>query len=88
MISQHPPSDRTWEPIDNVFNAQALVGDFHHRYPYKPGPTLLIDWLGYPLSDRTKEPVDNVCSAQALVDNIHCRYPLAVLEEGIVASNE
>ena len=35
-------SDRTWEPVDNVCNAQALIDDFHHHYPHKPGPTLLI----------------------------------------------
>ena len=35
------PSDRTWEPVNNVSNAQALVDDFHRRYPNKPGPTLL-----------------------------------------------
>ena len=34
-------SDRTWEPIDNVCNAQALIDDFHRRYPNKPGPALL-----------------------------------------------
>ena len=35
------PSNRTWEPVDSVCNAQALIDDFHHRYPNKPGPTLL-----------------------------------------------
>ena len=34
-------SDRTWEPVDNVCNAHALIDDFHRRYPNKPGPTLL-----------------------------------------------
>jgi hypothetical protein len=27
--------------IDNVYDAQALIGDFHRRYPNKPGHTLL-----------------------------------------------
>ena len=34
----YTPSDRTWEPVDNVCNAQALIDDFHRRYPNKPGP--------------------------------------------------
>ena len=35
----YPLSDHTWEPVNNVGNAQALVDDFHRRYPSKPGPT-------------------------------------------------
>ena len=46
----YPPSDRTWEPVDNVCNAQALIDDFHQRYPNKPGPTLLTT----PSSRRSK----------------------------------
>ena len=37
----YPPSDRTWEPVNNVSNTQALVKDFHRRYPNKPAPTFL-----------------------------------------------
>ena len=38
----YTPSDHTWEPVDNVCDAPALIDDFHHRrYPNKPGPTLL-----------------------------------------------
>ena len=37
----YPPSDRTWEPVTSVGNAQALVDNFHPRYPNKPGPTFL-----------------------------------------------
>ena len=37
----YPPSDRTSEPVNNVSNAQALVKDFHRRYPHKLGPTFL-----------------------------------------------
>ena len=37
----YPQSDCTWEPVNNVSNAQALVKDFHRRYPNKPGPTFL-----------------------------------------------
>ena len=36
----YPPSDRSWEPVDNVCNAQALVDDFHHHNPNKPNPTM------------------------------------------------
>ena len=32
----HPPSDHTWEPVDSICNAQALVDDFHRHYPNKP----------------------------------------------------
>ena len=31
-------SERTWEPIENVTNARALLDDFHRQYPDKPGP--------------------------------------------------
>ena len=31
-----PISERTWEPPDNLANAQALVDDFHRAYPLKP----------------------------------------------------
>lgn len=34
----YPISDSTWEPPDNVRNAQDLVADFHRRYPNKPAP--------------------------------------------------
>ena len=51
----YPPSDRTWEPINNVSNAQALVDDFHHRYPNKSGPTLLT-----PISTRRSRRGDSV----------------------------
>ena len=51
----YPPSDRTWEPVNNVGNAQALVDDFHHRYPNGPGPTLLT-----PTSTRHSRKGDNV----------------------------
>ena len=30
--------DRTWEPVENVANARALLEDFHLQYPDKPGP--------------------------------------------------
>ena len=30
------PNNRTWEPIDNVTNAEALVDAFHRKYPDKP----------------------------------------------------
>ena len=33
----YSPSERTWEPIEHVANAQDLV-DFHRQYPDKPGP--------------------------------------------------
>jgi hypothetical protein len=36
----YTPSDRTWEPINNVCNARALIDDFHCRYPNKPRPRL------------------------------------------------
>ena len=51
----YPPSDRTWEPVNNVSNAQALVDDFHRRYPNKPGPTLLT-----PTSTRRSRRGDSV----------------------------
>ena len=34
----YTPSERTWEPIENVANARALLDDFHRQYPDKPGP--------------------------------------------------
>ena len=34
----YSPSERTWEPIENVTNARAFLEDFHRRYPEKPGP--------------------------------------------------
>ena len=34
----YSPSERTWEPIENVTNARALLEDFHRWYPDKPGP--------------------------------------------------
>ena len=32
------PSERTWEPVEHVANAQDLLADFHRHYPDKPGP--------------------------------------------------
>ena len=32
----YSPTDRTWEPLDNVTNAQTLVDAFHRQYPEKP----------------------------------------------------
>ena len=46
----YPPSDRTWEPVDNVRNAQGLIDEFYLRYPNKPSPTLLTS----PFSRRYK----------------------------------
>ena len=34
----YSPSNRTWEPVENVANAQALLEDFHRQYPDKLGP--------------------------------------------------
>ena len=34
----YSPSERTWEPVTNLANAQALLDDFHRQYPDKPGP--------------------------------------------------
>ena len=34
----YSPSGRTWEPVENVANARALLEDFHRQYPDKPGP--------------------------------------------------
>ena len=28
----YSPSERTWEPVTNLANAQALLDDFHHQY--------------------------------------------------------
>ena len=36
----YSPSECTWEPIENVTNAHALLEDFHRKYPDKPGPQL------------------------------------------------
>ena len=35
---RYSPSERTWEPIENVNNARAFLEDFHHQYPQKLGP--------------------------------------------------
>ena len=35
---EYSPIERTWEPIENVTNARALLEDFHRQYPDKPGP--------------------------------------------------
>ena len=40
----YSPSDRTWEPIENVTNARALLEDFHHRYPEKISSYHQDDW--------------------------------------------
>ena len=34
----YSPNERTWEPIENVTNARALLEDFYRQYPEKPGP--------------------------------------------------
>ena len=34
----YSPSEHTWEPVENVANARALLEDFHHQYPDKLGP--------------------------------------------------
>jgi hypothetical protein len=34
----YSPSERTWEPFENVTNARALLDEFHRRHPDKPGP--------------------------------------------------
>ena len=34
----YSPSERTWEPIENVNNARALLDDFHRQYPDKTTP--------------------------------------------------
>ena len=34
----YSPSDRTWEPAENLVNAPEKVAAFHQRYPDKPGP--------------------------------------------------
>ena len=31
-------SERTWEPVEHVVNAQDLLAYFHQQYPDKPGP--------------------------------------------------
>ena len=30
----YSPRERTWEPVENVVNARALIEDFHWQYPY------------------------------------------------------
>jgi hypothetical protein len=32
----YSPKDRTWEPAENLSNAQEIVAEFHRRYPDKP----------------------------------------------------
>jgi hypothetical protein len=32
----YSPTDRTWEPAENLSNASELVAEFHQRYPNKP----------------------------------------------------
>jgi hypothetical protein len=34
----YSPSERTWEPFENITNARALLDEFHRRHPDKPGP--------------------------------------------------
>ena len=34
----YSPNKRTWEPIENVTNARALLEDFRRQYPDKLGP--------------------------------------------------
>ena len=34
----YSPYERTWELIENVTNARALLEDFHRQYPDKTGP--------------------------------------------------
>jgi hypothetical protein len=34
----YPPSEATWEPVENLVHAQDLVNRFHQRYPNKPAP--------------------------------------------------
>ena len=34
----YSPNERTWEPIENMTNARALLQDFHRQYPDKLGP--------------------------------------------------
>ena len=34
----YSPSERTWEPIENVSNAHALLEDFHRRYLFSTIP--------------------------------------------------
>ncbi len=35
----YPPSEATWEPVENLVHAQDLVNQFHQRYPNKPAPS-------------------------------------------------
>ena len=41
----YSPSDRTWEPIENVTNARAILEDFHRQYSEKLGPQLKMTHL-------------------------------------------
>jgi hypothetical protein len=34
----YPPSEDSWEPPENLANAQNLVDEFHRAYPDKPRP--------------------------------------------------
>ncbi len=34
----YPPSEATWEPVENLVHAQDLVNRFHQWYPNKPAP--------------------------------------------------
>ena len=34
----YSPNERTWELIENVTNARALLEVSHRKYPDKPGP--------------------------------------------------
>ena len=36
--SGHDPSERTWEPLENLVNTKELLKEFHQRYPGKPSP--------------------------------------------------
>jgi hypothetical protein len=35
----YPPSEATWEPVENLIHAQDLVNRFHQWYPNKPAPS-------------------------------------------------
>ena len=35
----YPREEDTWEPADNVKNAQELIDEFHHLNPRRPSPT-------------------------------------------------
>ena len=34
----YSPSERTWEPVEHVANAQDLLAEFHRKYLDRPGP--------------------------------------------------